>query len=496
MLQVKYKLYEDYYSDEEITALLRVRYEMERVQFGYYNSYTLAKSVPMELVSYIEESGIDGVNFKIRAERVYSYPGYASHILGRVGKIQESELDYYTELGYSMDSLVGNSGCEKAFEGFLHSQDGILSVEYDENGSVVDKHYEVEPISGNDVWLTIDINMQIAAEDSLRETITNMQYSKAGSAVSLEANSGAVLAIASYPTYDLAQFDSVDYYSSLQADAALPLLNRALSGTYAPGSVYKIGAALAALEEGHISESSTYTCDKVFPHLHNPTCLGNHGTTTVVNAIRDSCNVFFYYLGMDMGCDALTKYTKPLGLGVPTGIELYESTGVVGGRATADNWGAGNDLSAAIGQANHAYTPLQMALYTATLTNGGTRYSAHLLHSVHQFYTGKLILSYEKNVTETVEISAQNKNIVLEGMRRVVASSSLISSNFANVPVTVGGKTGTAEVNNKVDYALFTGAAPYNDPEIVGFCVIEEGAVGGYASAPVAKMFEAYYSHK
>ena len=216
----------------------------------------------------------------------------------------------------------------------------------------------------------------------------------------------------------------------------------------------------------------------------------------MVDAIRDSCNVFFYYLGMDMGCDAMTKYTKPLGLGVSTGIELYESTGIVGGKATADNWGAGNDLSAAIGQANHAYTPLQMALYTATLTNGGTRYTAHLLHSVHQFYTGKVILSYEKQVAETVEISPKNKNIVLEGMRRVVAASSLISSNFRNVPVTVGGKTGTAEVNNKVDYALFTGAAPYNAPEIVGFCVIEEGAVGGYASAPVAKMFEAYYSHK
>ena len=495
-LQVKYKIYEDYYSDEEITALLRVRYEMERVQFGYYNSYTLAENVPMELVSYIEESGIDGVNFKISAERVYNYPGYASHILGRVGKIQESELDYYTELGYSMDALVGNSGCEKAFEGFLHSQDGVLSVEYDESGSVVDKHYEVEPISGNDVWLTIDINMQIAAEDSLRDTIANLQYANAGSAVSLEANSGAVLAIASYPTYDLTQFESVDYYSSLQNDEALPLLNRALNGAYAPGSVYKIGAALAALEEGNITESSTYTCNRVFPHLHKPTCLGNHGEITVADAIKDSCNVFFYYLGMEMGSDAMTKYTRPLGLGVATGIELSESTGTVGGAAAATDWGAGSNLSAAIGQANHAYTPLQMALYTATLTNGGTRYTAHLLHSVRQFYTGKVILNYEKQVAETVEISDTNKDIVLEGMRRVVAASSLISPKFKNVPVTVGGKTGTAQVTGKVDYALFTGAAPYNDPEVIGFCVIEEGAVGGYASAPVAKMFEAYYSHK
>ena len=385
-----------------------------------------------------------------------------------------------------MDSLVGNSGCEKAFEGFLHSQDGILSVEYDENGSVVDKHYEVEPISGNDVWLTIDIKMQIAAEDSLRDTINNLQYAQAGSAVSLEANSGAVLAIASYPTYDLTQFDSIDYYSQLQNDASLPLLNRALSGTYAPGSVYKIGAALAALEEGHISELSTYTCNKVYPHS-NQECLGTHGATNVVNAIRDSCNVFFYYLGDEMGVNKLTKYTKPLGLGISTGIELSESIGTVA---------ADQPTSSAIGQAAHAYTPLQMALYTATLPNGGTRYTAHLLHSVHQFYSGNIILSYENRVAETVEISAKNKDIVLEGMRRVVAASDLISTNFAKVPVTVGGKTGTAQKDGQVDNALFTGVAPYNDPEIVGFCVIDQGAVGGYASAPVAKMFEAYYAGK
>jgi penicillin-binding protein 2 len=314
--------------------------------------------------------------------------------------------------------------------------------------------------------------------------------------VALDPNSGALLAVASYPTYDLTQFESKEYYASLQDDPNTPLLNRALSGTYAPGSVYKIGAALAALEEGHITPSSTYTCDKVFPHLHNPTCLGTHGTTTVVNAIRDSCNVFFYYLGMEMGTDLLTKYTKPLGLGVHTGIELYESTGTVAGRLTAPSWDKGNDLSAAIGQANHTYTPLQLANYTATLTNGGTRYSLHLLDSVHEFYTGKLISSYEKKTLETVEISSANKNTVLEGMRRVVESSSLISSYFTSVPVTVGGKTGTAQVDNKVDYALFTGAAPYNDPEIVGFCVIEQGAVGGYAAKPVAEMFRAFYAQK
>ena len=496
VLRRKYKIYEDNYTNEEITALLRVRYEMERVQFGYYNPYVLAEKVPTSLVSSIQESGIDGVNFKINSERVYMYPGYASHILGRVGKIQEKDLEYYTSLGYSMDALVGNSGCEAAFENDLHSQDGILKVVYDENGSIVKKSYEVAPISGNDVWLTIDIEMQIAAEDSLAQSVGRLPSANAGAAVALEANSGAVLAMASYPTFDLTKLSSIEYYNTILGDENLPELNRALSGVYPPGSVYKIGAALAALEEGQITSSSTYTCNHVFPYMHKPTCLGNHGATSVIDAIRDSCNVFFYYLGMDMGTDKLTKYTKPMGLGVPTGIELPEKTGTVAGRATSDLWNVGNDLSAAIGQANHGYTPLQMGVYTAALANGGNRYQVHLLHSVHEFFTGKVIFNYEKSIIDTVEFSKANRNTVLEGMRKVVTSHTLINNNFASLPVLVGGKTGTAEVTGKADYALFTGVAPYDDPEIVGLCIIEQGVTGENASYTVSEMFKAYYNKK
>lgn len=495
-LRRKYKMYEDQYTAEEITALLRIRYEMERIQFGYYNSYVIATNVPINLVSYLQESGADGINFKINAERVYLYGGYASHILGRVGKIQAEDADKYLELGYSLDAIVGNSGCEEAFEEYLHSQDGVMTIVYDENRNIVEKKYDVTPISGNDVWLTIDIDMQIAAEDTLADTIGLIGSANAGAAVTLDANSGAIYAIASYPTFDLTQMQSIDYYNGLLADENLPELNRAISGVYPPGSVYKIGAALAALEENKITSTTTYTCNKVFPHLHGPTCLGNHGTIAVSDAIKDSCNVFFYYIGMEMGIDNITKYTKPLGLGVATGIELGERVGIVAGKENAGIWDAGNDLSAAIGQANHGYTPLQMAVYTASLTNGGYRYKAHLLDSVHEFYTGKVIYSQQSQILETVKISTLNKQIVTEGMRRVVESNATISSYFKPVPVTVGGKTGTAQVNGKADYALFAGAAPYDDPEIVGVCVIEEGAMGTNASRTVAKTFEVYYSKK
>ena len=495
-LCTKYRINETLYTPEEIDALLRVRYEMERVQFGYYNPYTLAKDVPTALVSYIEESAIKGVNFKISSERVYHYPGYASHILGRVGKIQESDLEYYTELGYSMDAIVGNSGCEQAFERYLHSQDGILKVVYDKNGSVIEKSYEVTPVSGNDVWLTIDIELQIAAEDAMARTVGMLNSANAAASVAIDPKSGALLAVASYPTFDLTQIRKPDYYNSILSNEYLPELNRAISGVYPPGSVYKLGSALAALEEGHINNSSTYYCNKVFPHLHQPTCLGTHGTLSVTEAIKDSCNVFFYYLGMEMGTDSITKYTKPLGLGVKTGIELPERIGTVAGRATADAWSAGNDLSAAIGQANHGYTPLQLAVYTASIVNGGIRYSAHLLDSVHEFYTENLIYKQEPQVLETVEISVLNRNIILEGMKKVVEANQTIRNNFAALPVTVGGKTGTAEVDSKVDYALFSGAAPYDDPEIVAVCIIEEGAAGTNASYTVADIFKAYYNQK
>lgn len=495
-LCTKYRINETLYTPEEIDALLRVRYEMERVQFGYYNPYTLAKDVPTALVSYIEESAIKGVNFKISSERVYHYPGYASHILGRVGKIQESDLEYYTELGYSMDAIVGNSGCEQAFERYLHSQDGILKVVYDKDGSVIEKSYEVTPVSGNDVWLTIDIELQIAAEDAMARTVGMLNSANAAASVAIDPKSGALLAVASYPTFDLTQIRKPDYYNSILSNEYLPELNRAISGVYPPGSVYKLGSALAALEEGHINNSSTYYCNKVFPHLHQPTCLGTHGTLSVTEAIKDSCNVFFYYLGMEIGTDSITKYTKPLGLGVKTGIELPERIGTVAGRSTADAWSAGNDLSAAIGQANHGYTPLQLAVYTASIVNGGTRYSAHLLDSVHEFYTENLIYKQEPQVLETVEISVLNRNIILEGMKKVVEANQTIRNNFAALPITVGGKTGTAEVDSKVDYALFSGVAPYDDPEIVAVCIIEEGAAGTNASYTVADIFKAYYNQK
>ena len=495
----RYQLIETLYSPEEITTLIRLYYEMERVDFGAYQSYTIAENVSMDLITSIEESNIEGVNFHIRSDRNYLYPGVASHILGRLGKITAENVEYYMEQGYSLDAMVGTSGCEEAFEPYLRGQNGTMVIRYDDMGNQLEKYYSVEPKGGNDVYLTIDINLQLAAEEGLKENVEMLQYSDAGAVTVMDPNTGKVLAIASYPTYDLSQFDQIDYYQTLLQDENLPLYNRALQGVYAPGSTYKIGAALAALEQGGIDAEHSVTCYGEYPLYHKPTCLANHGTVSVVDAIRESCNVFFYYLGDAMGVDAMTDYTKRLGLGVATGIELNERTGIVAGadyrqQMGLSAWQKGDDLSASIGQSDHGYTPLQLSVYLSTVVNGGTRYRAHVLDSVRTFYTGETVKNESSQILEQVSFSDATYDTLIEGMAQVVSDTASLRTLFSSLPVQVGGKTGTAEVEGKRDYAIFSGFAPLEDPRIVVSCIIEEGEHGYSAAHAVAKIMEQYFA--
>jgi penicillin-binding protein 2 len=372
-----------------------------------------------------------------------------------------------------------------------------MEISYDVNGNVIKKEFIKEPISGNDVYLTIDIKLQIAAEDSLKKSVDSIKTSNAGAALAMTPK-GEILAIASYPTYDLTQFESNEYYNSLLEDPANPLLDRALLGTYAPGSTYKVGSALAALERGLISSSTEYSCSGRYPHYHNPTCLGVHGSLNVIEAIGVSCNCFFYTVGDKLGIDPVTEYTNKLGLGAATGIELPERTGIVAGtdyrNSIGSVWNHSENLSAAIGQSDHSYTPLQIGVYISSILNGGERYSAHLLHSVKKFYTNEIVYEYSPTQVDKVEISASTLSTLKSGMRRVISSSSSLSSYFSTLDV--GGKTGTAEVTGKNDYAVFMGFAPFDSPEIVGVCILEEGLNGGNAALPVRDVFKAYFSDK
>ncbi len=490
----KYKLDSSGFDNAEIDALLHVRYEMERVKFSAYQPFTMATDVGLDVVSFVKEAGIDGANFSVRTERYYAYPGYASHILGRIGKIQADDLEYYSELGYPMDAYVGTSGCEMAFESYLCGRDGTMEINYDSQGNIISKEFIEEPIGGDDVYLTIDIKLQIAAEDSLRETVDSLKYSDSGAIVSLDADTGEVLVMASYPTYDLEQYSGTEYYSSLLENTARPLLNRTLSENYAPGSIYKIGSALSALEHGTVSGTKTFVCNGEY-YPGGPTCLGvggvngKHGEIDLIHAIGVSCNCYFYAIGDLLGIDNINGYTESLGLGVPTGIELPEVEGRI-----AVSESRREDLGAVIGQSKHTYTPLQMGVFTASVVNGGDRYAAHLLRYVKEFYTGEIIYEYQPRVLEHTDFSNETYETLKSGMRQVILESDNLQRYFSDVDAVVGGKTGTAQVDGKHDYALFAGFAPLDDPDVVSVCVLEQGVNGANAAIPISAVFREYFS--
>lgn len=503
------------YDPETITELLRVRYDMAFAQFSTAEPFVFAKDVELALITYIKENDLRGATFSENVTREYVYPGYASHILGRVGQIHAEDLEYYSEKGYKMNAVVGISGCEQAFEEYLHGTDGTMLIEEDENGYIISQSIKKEPISGGDVWLTIDIDIQKAAEDGLKDNIDYIvkkalatkgdldgEDASAGAITAVEVSTGAVLAIASYPTYDLSDFD----YASLAADEATPMLNRTLMGQYQPGSTFKIGVAAAALEEGIITPN-TYIKDLgryTYYDANGPRCwiyLKNgrtHGTINVVEAIQESCNYFFYDIGRQLTISKINKYSRFYGLGEHTGIELSEYTGILAGpdyrkEAGLGEWYPGDTLQAAIGQSDNLFTPLQISCYISTLVGGGTRYSAHLLDSVRKFYTNEIIYKYEPKVLGTVTLSDTTYKTIMTAMKGVTENGSA-SRLFRDYPIAMGGKTGTAQVSTKKsDNAIFTAFAPFDNPEIVATCVIEQGNSGTDAGFTVKNVFDCYF---
>lgn len=505
-------------SDEAL--LLSLRLDMELHNFSYSEPYVYVNDVGLELVTLVEEEALRGVKVSTEVKRIYNYEGYASHILGRTGKIQQSKADYYEELGYSMNAVVGVSGAEEAFEEYLHGTDGEKTVVEDEYGNIIDEYVSKEPVAGKNVYLTIDIDLQITAENALADNIELIvknaeekegeydgEDADSGALSFVKADTGEVLALASNPTYNLATFS--EDYESLTNDEKSPLFNRALEGTYAPGSTFKPGVAVAALEEGVITPYTRLPCNGVYDYYESsgflPACWiynmfgGRHGNLDVVEAIQDSCNCFFYEVGRQLTISNMNKYCKAYGLGLTTGIELNEKTGVLAGPEYRDEngleaWTDGQTVTAAIGQSDNLFSPLQISMYISTLIEGGTRYEAHILSEVKDFYTDETVYKYEPKVADgCIEISSQTVEIVKSGMKNVMENGSA-ATVFSNYPITIGGKTGTAQVRaDESDNAVFTAFAPYSNPEVVATCVIEHGASGSSAGWCVKALFDDYF---
>lgn len=462
--------------------LMAVRYDTERLDFSPLNPYTLAKEISLSQLTAAKEAGIKGVEIEKQAVRVYNYPAYASHVLGRTGKIPSEKLDEYTAKGYPMDAIVGIDGAEEAFEEYLRGEDGILVIVEDKEGNRVDEYYKKEPVPGKDVYLTIDINLQIAAEDALaynvqyirdkanakitEETIKytapdgtllpNADIPKyigedvsAGAATLIDPYSGEIFALASYPTFDLSTY--LKDYNTLLNTETRPLFNRALLGTYEPGSTFKISVAAAALENGIINADTTIFDSGVYKYYQDfrPECWiytsygYGHGNVNVVSAIQHSCNYFFYEAGRLLTIEKMNDYCRTLGLGELTGIELPEVSGILAGPEYSSSvnktWVPGDTIQAAIGQSDNTFTPLQIATYLSTVINGGTRYRAHILHSVREYGNGNIIHQQEPVILNRAQISEETLTLLKTGMKNVMENGTA-APVFANYPIELGGK--------------------------------------------------------
>ena len=500
----KNELGEPMFTDAEIDAILRVRYDMEVADFSPYVRYTFAEDVDVSFVTYIKELRLVGADFEIEIERKYAYPGYASHILGRTGAILAENWEYYEALGYNMNDTVGIDGCEAAFEEYLRGVDGVRVIVEDKNGNIIRSHVEKEPIPGKDVYLTIDIDLQIAAEKALEKNVNLVGDAHAGAISAIDPKNGGVLVLASYPTFDLTTYGQD--YNNLASDSHTPLLNRALNA-YTPGSAFKVGMVAAGITTGAVNSQTSFYCAGADPVYGNKCWIhpGKHGNVNATYALQVSCNCYFYELGPVMGIEAMNKYCKAFGLGEPTGIEIRESTGILAGpdyvESVGQQWNERDTVMAAIGQSTNMFNPVQIANYIATVLNGGTRYSVHLLKEVRT-YSGELVYAYETEIADSISLSTAAVSTVKQGMKQMVENDAAATYYMSGLPVTVGGKTGTAQRGTgKNDNRLFVCAAPYNNPEIIVSVVLEpddsipkDNAHGSsYASYAAAETLKAYY---
>ena len=485
-----------------------VRYELDS-----RSSYTFAEDVSAEIISQITDGHFDGVTIKTASARVYNSK-LASHILGTIGPIWQEEWSSdestgyvgYADKGYAMNDLVGKDGVEKAFEEYLHGEDGRRLVTTDENGKLTGELYTRKPQPGGTVALTIDIDLQQVAEDTLASTIQGMvdkdSNERGGAVAVVQVGTGEVLALASYPTYDLETFNQ--NYEELAADERLPMFNRATQGIYAPGSTFKLCTSVAALEEGIITPTTIIQDKGIYTYYKDPQPMcwiwrqarTTHGRINVSQAIVDSCNYFYYEVGRLTGIKKLDEYATAFGLGQHTGIEIGDESGVLASPEWAEahdrEWTDGQTITAAIGQSYNLFTPLQLANYVATLVSGGEHYEAHLLKNVKSYDNSRIIDVYDKGTLNEMHISESTMAAVTKGMHDLTHDS--LQGAFSRCVVEAGAKTGSAQVGTDIANGTFVAYAPYDDPEIAIAIVVEKGGSGSLLANAAVDIINAWFT--
>ena len=520
------KLVEDYdladFSLYWQRVLSGIHYEMQLQAFSNVNNFVMAENVSEATVATIKENSLSlpGVEIVETSTRSYEQGTVLPHVLGRVGKItaekwkvtdENGQVTYpLKEKGYNMNDIIGISGLESAYEDQLRGKDGVETITRNSDGVIVNTALTTVPEPGHTVQLTIDSEFQKAVDQALaknvewiKNTYADSKQANAGAVVVIDVKTGGVLAASNYPSFDQNLYAA--QYNEYSADENMPLFNRALQGLYTPGSTYKPSVAVAGLDTGLLNRNSTVNCTRVYTYYkdYRPRCAQHghgNGPIDVVNAIKWSCNIFFYDVGRRLTSDVYDAYAYKLGLGQRTGVEVSEALGHLTTKNDS-NYTESLDIQAAIGQGNTAVTPIQLATYAATLANRGTRYRTHFVKAILDSNTGKTLEETQPEVMDVVEDKGETFDLVREGMKGVAQTIPALAA----YPYTIACKTGSPQRSEGYyvgsTYKHYTNAAmiaygPAEDPEIAIGVVVEYGGAGARTGQLVADIFNAYYAMK
>ena len=525
--QVFYALKEKYEITEEDVAIARkimtVRYEISSIGYSSTRSVTIAKNISNTSAVQIREQNAKLAGINVITEPIVSYTSgnLASHILGYVGAISEEEYSTREDT-YRNDDIIGKDGIQKVFEEYLKGTDGVKQVDMTVDGAITSEYISEEAVAGSDVILTIDANLQKVAEDALEQNIKDIADGKygegndadAGAVVVMNVNTGEILAMASYPDYNPERY-SEEYNPN---DETGKYYNRAIRSIYAPGSTFKMVVASSALDTEEITTKTRINDTGVYPYGDGQACWYyrsygvGHGYLNLTQAIKYSCNYFFYDLGYRMGIDIIAEYAGRYGLGKRTGVELMgESSGIVASREYANSigyttWYPADTLSAAIGQSFNSYTPIQMARYISMVANGGKNVDVSIIKSIinpdgtevskeeiENFV--KDTVGTENELTEDLNITEENLDAIREGMKGVTSEAGGTAySTFADFDIAIAGKTGSAQTGIDGEaHGWFVGFAPYDEPEIAVVVLVEKAGSGGNTAIVTKEIMEEYF---
>lgn len=514
----------------EIRKIIAIRYAITKEGYSSIKALTISENIPREAVAEFSERSDEfaAINISVQPIRKYTQGTLAAHVLGYASKISAEEYEEKKDT-YSSNDLIGKTGIEYVFEKYLRGQKGIKQIDMAVDGTITAEVIEEEAVAGADIVLTIDSKLQAITEKALADNIEKIRRggfgkkydAKGGACVVMNVKTGEVLSIASYPTYNPRSFAegtiSTEEWNSYINNDSYPLIDKTIQSSYAPGSIFKMVTAIAGLESGVINTGERIN-DTGLYHKYNMTwpCWyytdyhGGHGFLNVSEAIKHSCNYFFYETGDRMGIDQLYKYASYFGLGKKTGIELPgEKAGILASKEAAKNvgitWGPGQVINASIGQGLNEFTPIQMAKYISMIANGGKNVNVSLVKSItYQDGTKvsneeinkhlKEAVGIEKISQEDLDIKPEYLNAVLEGMKSVTyESGGTAYSIFKGFNIQVGGKTGSAEAANKYVNAWFAGFAPFDNPEIAVVIMVENGGHGNYTAEAVRDIISEYF---